>query len=529
MDRSLPNVPNTGVLMRRLLGGVIAAAVAFALTFRGLQIALGLGELPALLAATALTLVLVTAALAAVVRPLAAMQADLASRYAAAVADALRDPLTGLGNHRAFHEELDRQGAAALRYGLPLALLLIDLDEFKAINDGHGHAAGDRLLRAFGHLLATGIRRADRAFRVGGDEFAVILPHTGVEGARVVARRLLAQALQPTLRLEELRPISFSAGLSALPELADTGARLYAQADTALYVAKRGGRTDVATFDPAEQVALSPDIGAASSAVAEVIEHGRLAPVYQPIVELPGGRVLGVEGLIRPVPPAPYSTPGELFAAAETGGRTTALDLACIETIVAGAADLPADEFLTLNLSPTTLEAPEFSGATLLRILASHGFPPGRLVIELTERQAIHDPQRVRARMSVCRRAGVRFAADDVGAGNAGLRLLAEIRFDIIKVDLGLVQRSASGGLSGAVLGSVVELASRTGTMVIAEGIEEASQLPQLTAMGIRIGQGYLLGRPGPLVADGHGAIEPVPAAVGVAAWRASIGLPTVS
>jgi len=515
----------TGALIRRLLGGVIVAVLGFAAAHRGAATVLGVDELGALLAGAAAALAIATLALAAVVRPLVTTQAELQDRYEAALADSLRDPLTRLGNHRAFHEELDRQTAGALRYGVPVSLLLIDLDEFKAVNDGQGHAAGDRVLRGFGQLLATALRRADRAFRVGGDEFAVLLPHTDAAGARVVARRLLAQALGPSLRLADHQPVSFSAGLSALPELADSHARLYAQADAALYTAKRGGRTDIAVFDPASETAPA-DSSAASSAIAEVIARGQLSPVYQPIVELGTGRVLGVEGLIRPVAPAPFSGPGDLFASAEASGRLTALDLACIDTIVAGAVTLPAGQFLSLNLSPATLEAPEFSAATLLGILARHGFAPDRLVVELTEQQDLHDPERVRARMATCRRAGVRFAADDIGAGNAGLRLLAEITFEVFKVDLGLVQRSASGGLSNAVLGSVVELAARTGALVIAEGVEHASQLPRLSAMGITVGQGYHLGRPGSLVRTDQDG-EPSP--TGVAAWRQSIGLPSVS
>jgi diguanylate cyclase (GGDEF)-like protein len=508
------------------LGGVTLAVLAFALSFR-VAVLLGAAEPAGLVLATAVALIVAAAAVSAIVRPLLSTQADLEHRYAAALADALRDPLTALGNHRAFHEELDRQAEAALRYETPVSLLLIDLDEFKAVNDGHGHAGGDRVLRGFGELLATAIRRPDRAFRVGGDEFAVILPHTDVDGARVVARRLLAQALQPSVRYGDHEPISFSAGLSAIPALADGRARLYAQADAALYAAKRGGRTDIAVFDPARET-VSGDAGAASSAIAEVVARGQLAPVYQPIVTLGTGRVLGVEGLIRPVPPAPFANPAELFAAAEDGGRLTTLDLACIESIVAGASSLPADQFLTVNLSPATIEAPEFSGAALLGILARHNLPPSRVVIELTERQDLHDPDRVRSRMATMRRAGIRFAADDIGAGNAGLRLLAEVTFEIFKVDLGLVQRSATGGLSNAVLGSVVELASRTGALVVAEGIEEASQIPQLTAMGITVGQGFYLGRPGPLVARRTVAAEE-PGTGPMAAWRSSIGLPSVS
>ena len=283
-----------------------------------------------------------------------------------------------------------------------------------------------------------------------------------------------------------------------MPELALGTAQLYSQADAAMYAAKRGGRTEVASFDPTME--LSPGgSGASSSAIAEVIALGQLRAVYQPIVSLDTRRVIGFEGLIRPVPPAPFSDPAALLAAAEANGRLTALDMACIETIVAGAGALPDGAFLTLNLSPSTIEASEWSSGALLALLARYSVPPERIVVELTERQQLHDLDRARSRIDACRRAGIRFAADDIGAGNAGLRLLAEIRFDILKVDLTVVQRSASEGPSSAVLSSVVELAARTGALVIAEGIEHESQLDALRALGITAGQGYHLGRPGSL------------------------------
>ncbi|MEO6345169.1 MAG: EAL domain-containing protein [Candidatus Limnocylindria bacterium] len=484
-------------------------------------------EVIAIFVASASALAVATLALRRTITPLLATQADLQVRYEAALADALRDPLTGLGNHRAFHEELDRQVAASLRYEVPLSLLLIDLDEFKAVNDGRGHAGGDRVLRGFGELLGVTLRLADRAFRVGGDEFAVLLPHTDAVGARVVARRLLAQALQPSVRSSHLEPLSFSGGISALPELALGPAQLYSQADAALYAAKRGGRTDVATFDSTMAVAQSDPI-TSSSAVAEVIARGQLRAVYQPIVSLASGQVIGVEGLIRPMPPAAFTNPAELFAAAEASGSLVQLDLACIETIVAGARELPSDQFLSLNLTPSTAEATEFGSGALLAILARHGFSPDRLVVELTEGQQLHHLDRVRSRLEACRRAGIRFAADDIGAGNAGLRLLAEIRFDFLKVDLTLVQRSASEGQSSAVLSSVVELAARTGALVIAEGIEFEPQLDPLRALGITVGQGYYLGRPGPLVPTLAAPKTAEVPLVGVSAWRQSMGLPAV-
>ena len=528
MDANDPVAPRmaatTGGMTRRLLAAVMLGVLAFAAAYR-VSLLTVTDDAIAILVASAAAIVVAALALRRIVAPMVATQADLQERYEAALADALRDPLTGLGNHRAFHEELERQVAASLRYHVPLALFLIDLDEFKAINDGRGHAGGDRVLRGFGGLLASSLRLADRAFRVGGDEFAVLLPHTDLAGAQVVARRLLAQSLQPVQRVEDLGGLSFSGGISAMPELALGTAQLYSQADAAMYAAKRGGRTEVASFDPTME--LSPGgSGASSSAIAEVIALGQLRAVYQPIVSLDTRRVIGFEGLIRPVPPAPFSNPAALLAAAEANGRLTALDMACIETIVAGADALPDGAFLTLNLSPSTIEASEWSSGALLALLARYGVPPERIIVELTERQQLHDLDRARSRIDACRRAGIRFAADDIGAGNAGLRLLAEIRFDILKVDLTVVQRSASEGPSSAVLSSVVELAARTGALVIAEGIEHESQLDALRALGITAGQGYHLGRPG--------SLEPAlpvsePATADVADWRQSMGLTSVS
>lgn len=519
---------STSVLTRRLLTGLLVAVPAFVL---GRQLALALvggDEVIALIFGAAAALGVATVVMARTVSPLVAQQAALEERYEAALADALTDPLTGLGNHRAFHEELDRQVAASERYEMPVSLALIDLDEFKQINDKAGHAAGDRMLRGFAQVLVSSTRRADRTFRIGGDEFAIILPHTDAAGAHIVTRRVLAQALGPSLRGEEIAPVSFSAGVSAMPDLATDRTALFSQADTALYAAKRGGRTDIVAYDPSldrtENEESAPS--AAASAIADVIARGLLRPVYQPIVALASRDVIGVEGLIRPVEPAPYTDPASLFAAAEAGGRLVALDMACVEAIVRGASELPTSQFLSINLSPATVEAPEFSPSALLAILARHDFPADRVVVELTEHQAVHNPARVRERLDECRAAGIRFAADDIGAGNSGLRLLSEIAFDVIKVDLGLVQASAAGGPSSAVLDSMVTLATRIGAFVIAEGIEHAEQVAQLLEIGIEAGQGYHLGFPGdievPVAQDSE-----APVVVEMSAWRQSIGLPT--
>jgi diguanylate cyclase (GGDEF)-like protein len=472
------------------------------------------------------------------IRPLVRSRADLQVRYQAAIADGLRDQLTGLGNHRAFQDELDSQVEHSTRYKVPVSLVLIDLDEFKQVNDSGGHATGDQTLASFGKLVTHVLRKVDRPFRVGGDEFAILLPHTDADGAYIVARRLLVAALQPTVRDPKIKPLSFSAGVSALPDLAANRSALYAQADAALYAAKRAGRTEVIVYDPAEEVAATSP--GASAAIADVIARNLLRPVFQPIVDLNTGGTLGYEGLIRPVPPAPYTDPVSLFAAAEASGHTVPLDLACVEAIVAAGARIPNEMFLSVNLSPRTVEAPEFNVAAMLSILARHGFPPERLVIELTEHQPIEDIEQVRHKLDACSRSGMRLAADDLGAGNAGLRLLSDLRFDIVKVDLGLVQRSSPGAPSSAVVESIVAFAARTGALVIGEGVEHEEQVQQLTGLGVTAAQGYLFSRPGPLPDWGaepgpvnllmrHVEVEPLPVDSHLEAWKRSIGLATAA
>jgi diguanylate cyclase (GGDEF)-like protein len=412
--------------------------------------------------------------------------------YESAKQDALKDALTGLGNHRAFQEELDRQIETYERYKVPVALLLVDLDDLKLINEVDGHAAGDEILREFGRLVGQVTRFADRAFRIGGDEFAVLLPHTDADEALKVAQRLQEKAGQVPGRA-----ILFSGGISACPRLATTRSQLYSQADAALFWCKRHGRSTVDLFHPVRDKAASVQAtNELSAAIARVVAERLLRPVYQPIVDLNSGRVIGFEGLIRPTPESGFADPSSMFVAAETVGRTVELDTACVAAVVAGARNMASDQLLTINISPRTVEAPHFSAESVLAVLAHYGIDPGRVVVELTEREKVEDASRLQANLIALQRARVRIAADDVGAGNAGLRLLSQIRFDIVKIDLSLVQQGAERDSSRAVLRSLRDLASRWGAAIVAEGLETTSQLRTVRELGMAAGQGYLLGRP---------------------------------
>jgi diguanylate cyclase (GGDEF)-like protein len=426
-------------------------------------------------------------------------RSEMRALYGQARRAALIDGLTGLGNHRAFQDELARQLDEAQQSSTPLALLLFDVDGLKAVNDSRGHAAGDRLLAAVGRVAAAIMRRHDRAFRVGGDEFAVILPNSDLEVGLAVGRRVLAAALgggDPTAPIE---PFSMSIGVSAYPAPSGDPRDLYRQADAALYWCKRHGRTAVVGFDPASHgvPAGGRSIAELSADISTILASRALRPVYQPIFSLESGRPAGYEGLVRPSDGAPFADAGSMFAAAEAADHTVELDLLCVEIVAAGARDLPEDAYLSINLSPRTLGSSLFRSSDLKGIFRRHDIALDRIVVELTEREEVEDLDQLRRNVDVCRAAGMRLAADDVGSGNAGLRLLSEIHFDVMKIDLSLVHAGSAHDPSHAVLRALQGMAVQWNASVVAEGIETAEQLAVVREVGISAGQGYLLGRPG--------------------------------
>jgi diguanylate cyclase (GGDEF)-like protein len=427
----------------------------------------------------------------------------LEDAYARARAESLRDSLTGLGNHRAFQEELERMWAGSARHQQKFSLAIVDLDDFRRINESQGHVGGDRVLVGVAATLSAGLRRTDRVFRIGGDEFAVLLPGSDADTAYLSLRRVLATALEGRVGLhrdaanEPPTSWSFTAGVAAYPGTSTDRATLFREADAALLFGKRHGRTCITVFDPDRHTsARERTTEEVAASVAQVAATGALTAVFQPIFDLRNGAPRGYEGLIRPMAGSGFADPGELFAAAELVGRTVELDLACMATSIAGFAKLRLPGSLTLNISPRTLESDDFTVRGLVGMLERHGVAPNRVVLELTERAAIEDMDKLVRAVDACRAAGMRLAADDVGAGNAGLRLLSQLQFDIVKIDLSLVQGGAVRATSQEVVRTLKDLADRWGALVIAEGVETPEQLVFVRDLGIRAGQGYLLGRP---------------------------------
>ena len=424
---------------------------------------------------------------------MAAARAEMQMLYYEARQDSLADGLTGLGNHRAFREALERGIESYEERRRSFSLVLIDLDDLKVVNDRDGHAAGDEMLRSLARTMRELSRHGDLLYRTGGDEFAMLLFDTDIDEATSVAERLLHFCKRPA---DGGRPFAFCGGVSGVPYFGHQRDLVYRQADAALYWAKRHGRGSIEVFDAQRDQMPDEFDNASGNAVAEVILDKLLRPVFQPIVDVRSGRVIGFEGLIRPDPKGPLPDTAQLFAAAAAAGRTVELDLACIEAVVQGARAIGSDRLLTLNLSPRTLEVKDFDAAWLLQGLVRNGISPSRVIIEMTERDEVDDIGRLRQTFAALQQYGLRLAADDVGAGNAGLRLLSQVQFDIVKIDLSLVQDGVRRLGARAVLQSLRDLALSQDARIVAEGVETAEQLHVIRELQIGAGQGFLLGRP---------------------------------
>jgi diguanylate cyclase (GGDEF)-like protein len=410
---------------------------------------------------------------------------------------ATRDGLTDLPNHRAFQDEFPRAVSAATRYHEPLAVILLDLDDFKFLNDRHGHPHGDAILRRVADVLRGG-RAEDRAYRLGGDEFALLLPHTDGDGARTIAARVSA-----ALSASE---VIASMGVSDLRH-SRSAEDLRAEADAALYEAKRRGGHRVAHFDEIRDQAVIIT-SAKTDMVRRLIDEARVSTVYQPIWDLESQRLLGIEALTRPHADAGVSGPAEAFDLAEQVGRVHDLDVLCVERALEQVPALPDDALLFLNLSPQTLDLDAKGNPWLLAAVERAGLAPGRVVIEVTERFGARTDAVV-VSLRRLRAEGFQLALDDVGTGNAGLEMLQKVSADFVKIDRSIVLAAATDRSARAVLMAMATYARQTGAYVIAERVEDAETLAFLTMVGdrdvrmdriIQGGQGFGLGRP---AADG--------------------------
>ena len=423
---------------------------------------------------------------------------------------ATRDGLTDLPNQRAFQDELPQAVAAAARYRDPLALLVLDVDDFKFINDHHGHPHGDEVLRRVAEVLREA-RPGDRPYRTGGDEFALLLMHTDSTGARTLARRLGRSfrdaGLEVSIGVSSMclgRSESPAAGrpdtLQAAAGRADT---LRAEADAALYEAKRAGGDRSAHYeDIRERVVVTST--EQKEAVRALIDEGGLTTVFQPIWDFAAERVLGVEALMRPDPSYGLSGAAEAFDVAEQLGRVHQLDMLCVENALRSVGGLADGVLLFINLSPHTLDLDAAQNDWVRLAVQEAGLSPERVVIEVTERFGGRTAAVVKC-LQRLRKQGFQTALDNVGTGNSGLEMLRNVEADFVKLDPSIVIAAPTDPSARAVLMAMATFARQTGAFVIAEGVEDAETLRFLRSIDvadlhidkvIQGGQGGELGRP---------------------------------
>ncbi|HEY2702061.1 MAG TPA: EAL domain-containing protein [Candidatus Dormibacteraeota bacterium] len=403
---------------------------------------------------------------------------------------ATTDRLTGLKNRREFEKVL---GVIPRQR---FAILAIDVDGLKPINDQFGHEAGDVVLQAVAMTLRALVRSWDVVARVGGDEFAVVLTGAAGEEAATVAERMRTAMHSVTVLQGRAR---ISVGWAAAPAGADPSATWRA-ADEVLYRAKRSGRDRVEGTEARDaEGAWGAHPGASRDAamLTEVFERGTVDVVYQPIVDLRDGTVAGYEALARPAGTGPDASVSGLFDAARRLGRIRDLDWLCRRAALREARGLPAGATIFVNVSAAAFLDPVHEVDQLLLLLRWVGRSPTDVVLELTEQETIPDLERLQLIAGLYREHGVRFAADDVGDGHSTLEVLAALDPEFIKVARSLSTTATRPG-SRAAIRAAQAFARDSGATVIAEGVETPEVARELLALGITIGQGHHLALPAP-------------------------------
>ncbi|BAU86267.1 phosphodiesterase [Streptomyces laurentii] len=406
----------------------------------------------------------------------------------------LRDHLTGLPNRQWLLERTWTALEEAEGEGVRSALVLIDLDRFRSVNDTLGHLAGDRLLLQIAERLRLALPRGAEAARLGGDEFAVLLPTAdSTTSAQRVARHLVAELSSP-LDLDGLTLVlEASAGVAVFPDHALDAEGLLRRADVAMYQAKRD-RTGVEVYE-SKRDSNTPDRLGLLGDLRRALDAGDVELHYQPKVRF-DGQVAGLEALVRWVHPERGKVPpDEFIAIAETSGLMPHLTEYVLETALAQVARWRAqglDVPVAVNVSPRDVHTPGFAGAVAAR-LARHGVPAGALQLEITEHVLLEDPQRAADTMAGLTGHGVKMSLDDFGTGYSSLVHLRRLPVSELKIDRSFVARLAVDTEDAEIVRCTVDLAHSLGLLVVAEGVEDDATWERLRALGCDAVQGWLV------------------------------------
>jgi diguanylate cyclase (GGDEF)-like protein len=414
---------------------------------------------------------------------------------------AFHDSLTDLANQALFRDRVDHALARNARHAARLAVVFLDLDNFKTVNDSLGHTAGDEVLVAMAERLGRCVRDSDTVARLGGDEFAVLLEDLAtVRDVTLLADRIIS-VLQRPFNLDGREVfIGASIGIALDSPGVDAG-QLLRNADIAMYTAKRRGKGRYETFEPAMHLAAMERMELEGD-LRKALERRELTLEYQPVVALATGSITGVEALVRwhhpergPVPPSTFIPLAEEAGLIGELGRQV-LTAACAQARSWQLSHpLCAGLKLSVNLSPRQLQADDLIDE-VSEALATSGLPPSTLVLEITEGAMMNDAEAAIIRLQALKALGVKLAVDDFGTGYSSLSYLQRFPIDILKVDRAFVNEIDTRNEQASLVAAIMSLARSLRLHAVAEGVETATQAEALTALGCRYAQGYHFARP---------------------------------
>jgi diguanylate cyclase (GGDEF)-like protein/PAS domain S-box-containing protein len=401
---------------------------------------------------------------------------------------AFHDPLTGLPNRRLFEETIDDLLQSTER----LAILVLDLDGFKAVNDNYGHAMGDRSLRAFAKKVSAVLRPDDLMARIGGDEFAIIMPGiASIDDPTNLAHRIVSIVREPFSIDDALIEFGVGIGIAIAPADGSQAQELMRRADRALYRAKAAGRSSICFFETNLDLIIERH-NLIEQELRSAIVSGALIPHYQPLISIEDNGIIGFEALARwESKRLGHIAPDVFIPIAEKAGLISRLSEELFRRACSDAAAWPEPLFLAFNLSPLSLRDPTL-GLRLLVILAQSGLSPSRLELEITESALAGNIDVAQITIDQLRKAGVRIALDDFGTGYATLTQLLSFHVDKLKIDRTFVSRLDESDEGRVIVRAILGLAKEFGLTTTAEGVENYNQLAFLRAHGCKEAQGYL-------------------------------------
>lgn len=414
------------------------------------------------------------------------------------------DPLTGLANRVQLRERLAEALQQAAEGDHKVAVVFVDLDDFKTINDSLGHAVGDTVLRTAANRISGALGAGELASRQGGDEFVILIPRVDGEDAALATARRIHNALSPEFVVDD-RELALTASIGvALDDGSTPPDEMLRNAEIAMYAAKEEGKAGIRVFEEAlhRRVMDRLELGAE---MPQAIENGQFFLEYQPIVELATGRIVGMEALVRWQHPVRGRIPPYQFISlAEETGAIHPLGMWVLREACRQFAELRERSsgrdhlYVSVNVSTKQLRDPDFSDR-VAEVLEETGLPASALVLELTESLLVDDREEIMVQLERLKALGLRLAVDDFGTGYSVLSYLQEFPLDLVKIDKSFVDDIHIAPDKAKLVAGIVQLSDSLKLKVVAEGIEEQAQAERLREIRSPLGQGYLFSRPVPL------------------------------